>query len=185
MEEPHTILDAELISNSKKGDKEAFGLLYERYAGSLFRYIYAHLDSRQDAEDLTEEVFWIVWQMIKSYNDQGYPFQAFLFKIGKNKLIDHYRRKKTFGNIYEFLKDELAVDPEKAYEENLNHSELHFILSKLNKDYREVLILRFLNGMSPLEVSSLMNRSEEAIRVLQHRALKATRKLLSNGDQHG
>jgi len=184
MEEPHSIQDAELISNSKRGDKEAFGLLYERYAGSLFRYIYAHLDSRQDAEDLTEEVFWIVWQMIKSYNDQGYPFQAFLFKIGKNKLIDHYRRRKTVGNISDFLKDEFAADPEMTYEQNMDHTELQFILAKLSKDYREVLILRFLNGLSPQEVSSVMHRSEEAIRVLQHRALKATRKLLSNGDRH-
>ena len=126
MEEPHTILDAELISKCKKGDKEAFGLLYERYAASLFRYIYAHLDSREDAEDLTEEVFWIIWQMIGSYNDQGYPFQAFIFKIGKNKLIDHYRRSKTLGSISEFLKDEFAADPEKSYEEKSDRS--HVVL---------------------------------------------------------
>jgi RNA polymerase sigma factor (sigma-70 family) len=83
------------------------------------------------------------------------------------------------------MKVELADDPVKTYEERSDHKDLRFILTKLRDDYRDVLIHRFINGMTPQEVSTVMNRSEEAIRVLQHRALKATKKLLTNGDRHG
>jgi RNA polymerase sigma-70 factor (ECF subfamily) len=84
--------DHELIKKAQQGDAAAFGDLYECHAPVIFRYLFAHLDSRMDAEDLTGEVFLKTWQSLPKYNEHGVPFLAFLFRIARNVLVDHYRR---------------------------------------------------------------------------------------------
>src|SRR5512134_325908 len=84
--------DAQLLTIAKSGEAEAFGALYERYADPIFRYLYARLDNRLDAEDLTEEVFLRFWRSLPRYRDKEFPVAAFLFRIAQNALIDHHRR---------------------------------------------------------------------------------------------
>src|SRR4030066_1083908 len=84
--------DHELIKKAQHGDTHAFGELYELHAPVVFRYLYAHLTSQMDAEDLTGEVFLKAWQSLPKYVERGIPFLAFLFRIAKNALIDHYRQ---------------------------------------------------------------------------------------------
>src|SRR5512137_2880149 len=84
--------DRELIKKAQHGDQHAFGELYECHAPVIFRYLFAHLDSRMDAEDLTGEVFLKAWQSLPKYNEHGVPFQAFLFRIARNVLVDLYRK---------------------------------------------------------------------------------------------
>ena len=87
MAQVQPVEDIQLIQQSQKGDTQAFGELYERYAQRVFRYLYAHLDNRLDAEDLTEEVFLRVWKSLGGYQEQGVPFLAFLFRVARNALI--------------------------------------------------------------------------------------------------
>ena len=84
--------DIQLLKTAQDGNAEAFGELYERYAQRVFRFLYAHLNNQQDAEDLTGEVFLRVWRALGNYKERGVPFLAFLFRIARNALIDHYRR---------------------------------------------------------------------------------------------
>lgn len=173
--------DIQLIELAQNGGAEAFGELYQRYALTIFRFIYARLNDRQDAEDLTEEVFLRVWQSLSSYQEQGVPFLAFLFRIARNAVIDFYRSSGKFG--YQESVDESPVldlqsDPSEVAMANLEHQEIRQILDSLRDDYRMVLVLRFLSELSPEETAQVMGRSTGAVRVLQHRALSALRNIL-------
>lgn len=173
--------EVELLRYAKEGEAEAFGELYERHAQVIFRFLYAHLDDRLDAEDLTEEVFLRMWRALGSYREQGIPFLAFLFRIARNALIDHYRRsgrqEKPVSLEDNPIQDH-GSDPGEEAISNIEHEEIRQVLGQLREDYRMVLVLRFMSELSPEEAAQAMDRSPGAIRVLQHRALAAVRNLL-------
>jgi RNA polymerase sigma-70 factor (ECF subfamily) len=158
--------DIQLLKNAQDGNAEAFGELYERYAQRVFRFLYAHLSNQQDAEDLTGEVF-----------------LAFLFRIARNALIDHYRRTgkpKQDVSIDDVLLQDQKPSPGDMVAANLEHQEIRETLDQLRDDYRTVLVLRFLSELSPDETAQVMGRSPGAVRVLQHRALASLRTLIEN-----
>lgn len=174
--------DRELVEKAQAGSVDAFGVLYERHAPAVFRYLYAHLPDRLDAEDLTGEVFLKTWQSLSAYRQRGTPFLAFLFRVAHNALIDHYRRarqrdQQSITDLEEVLKD-ADPGPAEVTGARLEHQELLSIMSQLSEDYQTVLILRFLSELSPEETAQVMQRSAGSVRVLQHRALEALRKQL-------
>src|SRR3989337_1690422 len=148
--------DIQLLIAAQSGDAEAFGELYERYAGRVFRFLYAHLDNRLDAEDLTEDVFLRVWKSLGSYQEQGVPFLAFLFRVARNALIDHYRRSgknQADTSIEDMQLREPGVGPVEAVTAILEHQQLRAMLKELREDYRTVLVLRFLSELTPEETA--------------------------------
>jgi RNA polymerase sigma-70 factor (ECF subfamily) len=173
--------DIQLIIQAKDGEAEAFGELYERHVNAVYRFLYARLDKSMDAEDFTEEVFLRAWNSLSGYHERGVPFLAFLLIIARNVLIDHYRRngrspkQVTIEDIQ--LKD-TNPDPGELTAMNLKHQEIRQALGQLRDDYQEVLVLRFLNDLSPNETAQVMKRSTGAVRVLQHRAIAALRKTM-------
>jgi RNA polymerase sigma-70 factor (ECF subfamily) len=173
--------DEQLINQVKNGDAEAFGLLYEQYAEMIFRYVYSHLDNRLDAEDLTEEIFLRAWRALPKYDERGLPFSAFLFRIARNSLIDYYRQHKAVQSIDDLELQSHEIGPEEAVTANIENHDLRKTIAALREDYRNVLVFRFLSGLSPDETAQLMQRSVGAVRVLQHRALSALKDLLERG----
>lgn len=174
--------DAQLLIRSQAGDAEAFGALYERNAQAIYRFLLAHLNDPMDVEDLTEEVFYRVWRSRSTYEERGIPFTAYLYQVARNVLVDHYRRNKHSAQNVELDEGQLAyhdADPADMVSNSLENQEIRELLIQLRDDYREVLVLRFFNQMSPEETAQAMQRSVGAIRVLQHRALTAVRKLLA------
>jgi RNA polymerase sigma-70 factor (ECF subfamily) len=177
----HEADDINLIKFAKDGESEAFGELYERYANSVYRFLYARLDNRLDAEDFSEEVFVRAWNSLANYHERGIPFLAFLLIIARNVLIDHYRRNGRSPQhvpIDDLQLSDATPDPGEVTSLNLKHQELRQALELLRDDYQEVLVLRFLNDLSPMETAQVMKRSTGAVRVLQHRAIAALRKTL-------
>lgn len=171
--------DHDLISRAQQGDRNAFGDLYENNAPAIFRYMYVHLDNSMDAEDLTCEVFLKAWQSLPKYTDRGVPFLAFLFRIARNALVDHYRKnthleQKSLEDM-DTYKTEGVTEPIELVGNQLEHQQMLRVLSKLRSDYQSVLTLRFISGLSPEETAQVMKRSVGAIRVLQHRALSVLR----------
>lgn len=172
--------DVQLLQNAKDGEADAFGELYERYAKVVFKFIYARINDRFDAEDLTEEVFLKVWNYLPRYQEQGTPFLAFLFRIARNSISDHFRDARRVGQrVYQetSLHDQSANPRDEAID-NLEQQEIRQLLDQLKEDYRTVLILRFLSELSPEETAQVMGRSPGAVRVLQHRALATIRTLM-------
>jgi RNA polymerase sigma-70 factor (ECF subfamily) len=174
--------DSLLIRKAKKGETEAFGDLYERYAEAVFRFVYSQTVNRFDAEDITADVFLRAWNSLPRYEERGYSFSAYLFRIARNVMIDRSRKQKPVSEIPD---DELLNEPGQLLSEpsammaaKIQHHEIVKFLSQLREDYRTVLILRFFNDLSTEETSAAMGRSKGAVRVLQHRALSALRQLL-------
>ena len=173
--------DHQLLKSAGNGNAEAFGILYERYADRVFRFLFAHVDNRLDAEDITEDVFLRVWRSLPNYREQGVPFLAFLFRIARNALIDHYRRSgsvKSQVSIEDLSIRDNNPGPGESMISSLEREELRASLEQLRDDYRTVLVLRFLSELSPDETAQVMGKSAGAVRVLQHRALNALRLML-------
>lgn len=176
-----TLEDAELVDLAKRGDSEAFGELYERYAPKIFRFVYASLNNRWDAEDITEEVFIRTWRSLDSYNESGFPFSAFIYRIARNIMIDQYRedrRGEPEVSIDDHAGLESGHDPTDRFEQKLEHIQLLKAVQQLRKEYQEIIILRFMSELSAEEIAEITGQSIGSIRVLQHRALNALKKLL-------
>jgi RNA polymerase sigma-70 factor (ECF subfamily) len=173
--------DIQLLTTAQGGDADAFGEIYERYAPRVYRYLYAHLGNRLDAEDLTAEVFLRVWRKLPNFQEQGVPFLAFLFRVARNALIDHYRRVNK-PNQEVSIEDIVLTDREPGPGEMvmtlLDHQQLRQTLMQMREEYRTVLVLRFLSELTPDETAQVMGRSSGSVRVLQHRALAALRNIL-------
>jgi RNA polymerase sigma-70 factor (ECF subfamily) len=186
MPEWHEADEVQLIEQAQGGNAEAFGQLYERHAAAVFRYVFAHVDNRLDAEDLTEDVFLRAWRSISKYRQRDIPFLAYMFRIARNAVIDHHRSSRRSEQLVSLEEDDrpdrqirdFRPDPGDAAIESQERQEMHRLLGQLQEDYRTVLLLRFLSGLDPEETALVMGRSSGAVRVLQHRALTAFRKLL-------
>jgi RNA polymerase sigma-70 factor, ECF subfamily len=186
MPEGRDIADAVLIQKAQQGLTEAFGDLYERYASTIFRFVCLRLGSPEDAEDLTEDIFIRAYNNLPKYDERGIPFAAYLFQIARNALIDYYRKNRnSLTSIDDIEMTGMDPQPEDVVSRKLDFQDLQRMMENLPEDYRNVLTLRFLNGMSPEETALMMNRSEGAIRVLQFRALAALKRLLNRGGVDG
>ncbi len=180
--------DHELIKRAQRGDQHAFGDLYEIHAPAIYRYLLAHVDNVMDAEDLTCEVFLKAWQSLPKYIERGVPFLAFLFRIARNALVDHYRQSNRLDHKslddMDGYKAEGMMELGEMVGNQLEHQQILRILKKLKADYQSVLILRFISELSPEETAQVMKRSVGAIRVLQHRALNALRQEIDRSDEN-
>lgn len=174
--------DSELLGKAQAGDAQAFGDLYERYAPSIYRYLLAHLQHQLDAEDLTGEVFLKAWQALPRYDQRGVPFLAFLFRIARNTLFDHYRHGTPLSDMPPLAASltDHEPGPVEVLSQKAEHQEVTQTLRQLRSDYQTVLVLRFISDLSPEETAQVMQRSQGAVRVLQHRALTALRKLIQS-----
>ena len=171
------------IEAAKNGDANSFGLIYEQYADIIFRFIYSQVSHYQDAEDLTEEVFLRIWRSLASYEQKGVPFIAYIFRIARNAVIDHYRQAARTRNQIPFEEEFVGhskFEPEQQAVLNNTQKEIRARLKELREDYRNVLILRFFSGLSTDETAQALGKSPGSVRVLQHRALVALKKLISD-----
>jgi RNA polymerase sigma-70 factor (ECF subfamily) len=183
-EEQQTPLsDSKLIHQAKAGSIDAFGQLYERYFNQIYRYVRSRVQEVADAEDLCEDVFLKAFKAIDRYRERGHPFSAFLYQVARNRLVDHYRRDKPASSLESL--GERAAQSAALDEALIRQDEAHWVmdaLGNLPEDYQEVIRLRILLEMPTVEVAGWLERSEGAVRVLLHRALKALREAIPHDD---
>ncbi len=171
--------DAELISRAQAGENEAFGELYERYVALIYRYVLARVDAESDAEDITEVVFLRTFKALHRYIERGRPFSAFLYQVARNALVDHYRQQRKTESIEAAEKlPSLAPDPDESLIAKERAVVLRRALAELPADYQEVIRLRIMLALPTTIVGEWLGRSEGAVRVLLHRALKTLRRQL-------
>ncbi len=185
--------EPELIERAQHGDKEAISTLYQTYAQVVFQYISYRVESDATAEDLTADVFLRMVRGLPAYKLTGAPFSAWLYRIAANRITDFYRSHESarLEPIPEHYGSEVDLADDLADEEE--RSRLQKALAALPEDYQTVLILRFMQDMPHAEVAAILGKSVEAVRVLQHRALKALAAHLSEidsahherGEHHG
>jgi RNA polymerase sigma-70 factor (ECF subfamily) len=170
-----------LVEKVQQGDKNAFGEIYDLLLDRVYRFIYFRTGNKEDAEDLTETVFIKIWKSIPSYENKGLPFEAWVFRITRNIVIDHYRTKKPKVTLNENLKDTLPDNKETP--EDLLHNKMlkETIFTKIKllpEAYKEIIILKFIEDKDNKEISDILEKPIDQVRVLQSRALKALKKLI-------
>ncbi len=175
--------DEQLVVRSLRGDVQAFGDLYERYLEAIYRYLYHRVEQASLAEDLTEMVFLKVWEALPQFRPKKAPFRVWLYRVAHNLLVDHYRMQKGEARLEAIagLTDG-SPRPEEQVIAAEDRDRVLAALHRLPADYREVLTLRFIDGLSHAETARAMKRSPGAVRVLQHRALRALAQLLGEGN---
>lgn len=183
--------DERLLAQAAQGDGEAFGVLYERYVGRIYNYIYYRVGNTYDAEDLTARVFYRAMQHIGNYRDRGLPFSAWLYRIAHNLVAnwhrDHGRRKEI--PLEEGVRGgQTGSHPEHELLQWEEKERLFLILRGLSPERQQLLILKFVEHLSNAEIGQIMGRSEGAIKSLYHRTLLDLRdrfeKLSQQGDIH-
>jgi RNA polymerase sigma-70 factor (ECF subfamily) len=175
--------EMDLVACAQNGDTAAFGSLYERYMEQIYRYVYYRVSDRDEAEDLTETIFVKAWEALPRFRSQGATFRAWLYRIARNAVIDRHRTRKTVVPLEQAQGwlDIEASSPEAAAEAAQETASLGAALSQLSPRLRDVILHRFVNGLSHAETAQVMGLRKGHVRVLQHRALNQMRDLLTEG----
>jgi RNA polymerase sigma-70 factor (ECF subfamily) len=164
-------------------DPEVYGKLYDIYVDEIYRFIFFKVSSKEEAEDLTGEVFLKTWQYINEKDAKPVDnLRAFLYQTARNTVIDYYRTKGSREESIDEMDDgeplraDLA-DPKQDLAEKIELSSgfetAKKALQKLKGEYREVIMLRFVQEMSIKEVAEVLGKPEGSIRVLLHRAVSS------------
>jgi RNA polymerase sigma-70 factor (ECF subfamily) len=161
-------------------DQAAFGALYDRFLGQVYRYLYYRTGSQAEAEDLTEQVFLKAWEAIDRFRWQGRPFLAWLYRLAHNVHVDHLRRRRQTISLND---DERPIDlaSEAATAElaqRLDAEVLARAVRQLTPEQQQVIILKFMDGFDNAQIAQVMDKREGAIRALQLRALMSLRRIL-------
>jgi RNA polymerase sigma-70 factor (ECF subfamily) len=168
-----------LVAKAKRGDPQAFGLLFDEYAGPIHRFIASRVYNPSDAEDLTQLVFVKALEALPRYEARGIPFGGWLFRLARNAIIDQIRTRRDHLPLVAALTretDDAGPEATAALRDDLDR--VARALTDLTDDQREVIELRFFAGLSVLEVAVAMGRQEGTVRGLQFRAIAALRRSL-------
>jgi RNA polymerase sigma-70 factor (ECF subfamily) len=173
-----------LVELARGGDKEAFGLLYDHYQASVYRFLYYRTRSQTLAEDLTSETFFRALRSMNGFRWQGKDFGAWLMTIARNLCTDHFKAGRT--RLEQTTEDMSAHDdategPESAVLASLTNELLMKALTKLPDEQRDCLIMRFLQGLSIAETAQVLGRSDGAVKQLQLRGVRNLAKLMPEG----
>ncbi len=168
-----------LVAEAKAGNAEAFGAIFDAYAGPIHRFIASRVHRPSDAEDLTQLVFVKALEALPRYEARGIPFGGWLFRLARNAIIDQVRtRKDQLSLDVAVTREDEDAGPEAraALRDDLDRVAL--ALRDLTDDQRDVIVLRFFAGLSVFEAAEAMGRQEGTIRGLQFRAIAALRRSL-------
>jgi RNA polymerase sigma-70 factor (ECF subfamily) len=166
-----------LVERAASGDIEAFGNLYTIYVEQIYRYVFYQVKDKMTAEDITEEVFIKAWRAIDSCKGRGETFSSWLYRIAHNCTIDVLRsRQKRLARETEVTAD-VSYSKQEA-EVRLKRQELLEAVARLPQNQKQVIILKFIEGLDNQEIGQVMNKNQGAIRVLQMRALATLRQRL-------
>ncbi len=170
-----------LIARAKAGDADAISGLYERYAPQIRRYIASRLGDPAQAEDICGDVFVKVLESLDRYEDRGWPFSAWLYRIAYARTVDVLRqaRRRPSLPLDEALLGALEP-PDEAVMSRLSYHEISRIMESLTSDQRLVLRLRFGEDRSLAEIAQSLGRSIGSVKALQHRGLTRLAQVLNS-----
>lgn len=174
------LADEDALVERAKTDPAAFGILYECYVNKIYNYIYYRVGNPHDAEDLTARTFYRALDHIDRYVNRGAPFSAWLYRIAHN-LVANWHRDQSRRKIVSLEDIKLRIrrrdGPDQMAEHREEKDELLTAIRRLPDDRQQLLILKFVEGMSNAEIGKVMGRSEGAIKSLYHRTLLSLREM--------
>lgn len=175
--------EEELLARAANFDEAALSELYDRYETKIYSYIYRRTSDQVLSEDLTAQVFLKMLEAIQSDRAWHSSFSGWLYRIAHNLVIDHYRardRQKSVSidDIPQMPDLGKNPDPVRAAEIALDAEALRAAMRRLTDEQAQVLSLRFLEGYSFGEIADMMDKTEGAVKALQHRAVATLRQLM-------
>jgi len=176
--------DKKLFFRVRKQDRDAFLEAYDLYIDDIYRFVYFKIGNDEEAKDLVSAVFLRVWNQVQSKGlDESKSLKAFIYKIARNLVIDHYRQaKRPTLNIDDDEVSEPLADEGRSVETEMdNVSDLELIkrsLPKLKDEYREVILMHYIDELSFAEIAEITGKSRGNVRVMAFRALKALKDLI-------
>ena len=162
------------------GDVDAYGVLYNTFVAPIFRYVFFQVSDRMKAEDITQEVFIKSWKSIRTCRGKEDIFSAWLYRIAYNQIVDTLRKNKQEISLE--LTDPVGnTNTESEAETSLEWQRVLEALKTLPKPQRQLIILKFMEGVENDEIGDIMGKRQGAIRALQMRALDNLRQRLNGG----
>lgn len=173
-QEKQNFSDQALLTQILKGDKESFGILYQRYLDQVYNFIFFRVNrNHQESEDLSEEVFFRAFKIVLEESKGNKNFKALVFKIASNLVVDRYRAERYEADIENIpLEAEKHPNPEITLEKSQLSQILSDAIKDLNPNLQEVIIFRYILDLTTEDIAEIMGISHNYVRVLQFRALK-------------
>jgi RNA polymerase sigma-70 factor, ECF subfamily len=176
--------EATALIDAIKGNRDAFGWLYERYVNQIYTYVYYRTGNSHDAEDITERVFLRAMHHIVNYRDRGLPFSSWLYRIAHNLVANWHRDNSRRQEIP--LEDmpfpaSRSEHPEVSLMQSEEEDLLLNLIRKLPPERQHLIILKFVEHMSNAEIGQIMGRTEGAVKSLYHRTLLSLRDEIGEG----
>lgn len=165
----------------KSGDAEAFGFFYDRYLRSIYRFVYIKIGNKQLAEDLTQDIFLKTWQHLVDKKSVR-SFRAFIFRIARNTIADHYRSNNKQELPLDYMPDSVEVVEEVVItaDKNMDADMLLKQIKNLKPEYQEVLLLRYVEDMSIDDIAQIIDKDKNNVRVILHRALNKLKEITNS-----
>lgn len=163
--------------------EKKFSKIYDQCIEKIYRFVFVKVSSQEVAEDITSKVFMRGWEVFKEKAEEIDNPRAFLYQIARNLVIDHYREKGKAQIVSTDFTPNLADPRTNIVEKAMVNADLAVVknaLKDLNEDNQNVIIWHYLDDLPIKEVAKLLDRSEEATRVLLHRALNSLRERLTS-----
>lgn len=178
--EPDTDL-REIVERARQADVEAFGEIYDRFVGDVYRFALIRLGNTHDAEDVTEQTFVRAFEAIGRYRVTDVPFAAWLFRIARNLVADQFRRRGRLATVDFDDAVQLATPEREPHDEvalRLDAGMLYRAIGRLTEAQRNVVLMKFFGGRSNAEIAAALKKNEGSVKSLQHRALAALARIL-------
>jgi RNA polymerase sigma-70 factor (ECF subfamily) len=150
--------------------------LYEEYYDKIARYVYVHINNKEEAEDIAGEVFLKALESLKSYREQGVPMQGWLFRIAHNLTVDYLRKMNKRRTVpIDSVVLQGNDNPANTAEKNIEFERVTEAMKQLTTEQREVINLRFFGGLTSKEVGGVLGKSDGAVREMQRAAIEKLR----------
>ena len=153
--------------------------LYEEYYDKIARYVYVHIGSKEEAEDIAGEVFLKALESLKSYREEGVPMQGWLFRIAHNLTVDYLRKMARRRTVpVDSVVLQADDSPVHAAEEKNEFERVAEAMKQLTAEQRQVINLRFFGGLTSREAGGVLGKSDGAVREMQRAAIEKLRGLM-------
>ncbi|OHA33555.1 MAG: hypothetical protein A2928_01585 [Candidatus Taylorbacteria bacterium RIFCSPLOWO2_01_FULL_45_15b] len=167
------------MSNKQSPIEQEFISLYEELADPLYRRFVFKISHAERSKDLVQETFTKCWEYI-SQGKEVKNLKAFIYKIANNLIIDEYRKKKSIS--LDFLReggfDAVAKDEDNRIVENAERENVSKIIDRLPSKYRDVVTMRYVDGLTPGEIARVIGETENTVSVRINRSIKKMRDIL-------
>ncbi len=170
-----------LVERAQRGERAALEELYLIHFDRIYSYLHVSVGNRHDAEDLTTQTFLKMLESIGRFRWQSAPFSAWLFRIAHNLAMDHFRARRRWQPEEEVPEPAGSEEPSAELQamQSIGRQSMLELIQDLSPEQQQVLTLKFVFNFANADVATILEKTEGAIKSLQHRALASLQKQIA------